>query len=455
MSSDTSYVSDRVAPSVIRYSQMTPLSFSAKTSQKLFFPSNNASYNQDNNIIRIQISSGNSFLNGAESYLKLQFTNKNITAGCTYTASNSWHSLIERVRIIASSGQELENIMNYGQTHAMLCDLLISPEKRMSYLQEGYSQAAQPTFTNCGMAGAGTTAVEVNTALRTLKSDPVTLGCNEMSVAKDGVCQIYLPLSLSQLLGSNKKLIPLFLCGELTLEMTLASKPCIVSVNTTPQLFEVANVAYCASLTEFGGSVNSALTSMVASSGLFLHATCWASQKLTLAPNSSSWINSERLRSVKSIFVTFTDDVSAWGAGKRITSRVTNNLQSFQIKVGSDYLPIQPLRADSTNPYACGVYLNEAYKALGSYQDPNHQGLVNIYNFASDANELTKVGRAVYAVDCDSFGTCDCESGLNTIISNPITFLMEGQTLAVSAISHLLYDCVFELTNTGQFLVSR
>lgn len=449
MSADASFLSDRVAPNMIRYSQMTPLAFEGSQSLKMFFPTNQSTYTQDNNVIRIPISSGNAFLDGGNSYLKLQFTNTCAGAN-TYTFSNSFHSLIGRLRVIASSGQEMENIIDYAHTHATLSDLLLSPEKRMSRLQEGYGVSGPLAFTAPAMVGASIVANEVNASMATLRPNPLTQGCGETVVVRNAVTQVYIPLELSQLVGANKKLLPLFLTGELTLEITLAQRPCMVSSVANPLTYQVANVSYCASMVEFSGSVNSALTQMVADSGLFLHATCWSTQKQTLAVGQSSFVNSERLKSVKSVLLTFSDETVAINV--RPTNRITNGLQSLQVKAGSSYFPPQPIRADSTSASSCGWFLNETYKALSVYNDVGHSGVVNTQNFASSAQSVDAVGRAVFGFDLDAFGKDPVESGLNTILNNPLTVLMEGSVGGCAVITHLLYDAIFHVRPDGSFV---
>lgn len=460
MSAQPSLLSERVAPHMIRYSNMTPLSFEGKQVLKQFFPTNQSTYNQDNNVIRIPISSGTAFLDGGNSYLRLQFQNTNATADTDYIFANSFHSLIDRIRVISAGGQELEHVPNYAHLHACLSDLLLSQEKRHARLQEGYGSGGGFRFT--AVAGV-LDADAINGGLATLRVNPASLGTREMVVAKDGSTQVYIPLELSQLVGSNKKLIPLFLSGELTLEITLSARPCAVSKVTTPLTYSVSNVAYNASMVEFSGAVNGALTQMVADSGLYLHGTCWSSQKVTLAANQSSWVNSERLKSVKSVLVSFADDLNAPVVNQRMTTRTTNGVAALQLKIGSDYLPPQPLRANSDSRTECGLYINEAYKALNVYNNPDHAGVVNIDNFCqapytvaggARVYALDAVNRAVFGIDLDAVRG-DVESGVSTIINNPMTIMMEGSKGNCSAFSHLLYDCLFVIGQDGSFSVSK
>lgn len=461
---DTMYVADRKAPDSIRYSQMTPLAFEAVQKQKLFYPTNQATYSGvGNNVIRIPISSGDSFLDGGNSFLQASFKNANATNGTTYTFSNSHHSLIDRLRIVSSSGQELEYILQYNHLHACMADLLLSPEKRMTRLQEGYSSSSPGVATIASSVALGAVdnaaniAASVNATIAGLRAtntvDSTTLGCFEMTVVKDGEVRVYIPLELSQLVGGNKKLLPLFLTGELTLEITLAQNPCLVSDVTTPAIYTLGDVAYVASMIQFGGGVNQALTQMTAQSGLFLHGTCWSNQVVSLAVNQQQFVNSERLKSVKSAFIAFTDPV--FGVNKRITNRNNAGLTSLQLKIGSEYFPVQPIRANSASGSACGLYLNECYHALGVYNSVDHSSLVNIRNFAANDQAVNKVGRAVYGIDLDAFGNESCESGLNSVINNPITVMMERPNGEFNCHTFLLHDVVFQITTQGSFIAVR
>jgi hypothetical protein len=156
--------------------------------------------------------------------------------------------------------------------------------------------------------------------------------------------------------------------------------------------------------------------------------------------------------------VSFTDE--KWDVNLRPTNRFTNGIQSLQVKAGSSYFPQQPIRADSTSASSCGWYLNETYKALSVYNDVGHSGVVNTRNFASSAQSVNQVGRAVYGLDLDAFGKDPVESGLNTIVNNPLTIMMEGSigsagAVQCAAITHLLYDCIFHIRPDGSFVAIK
>jgi hypothetical protein len=107
---------------------MQPLAFNAKSQKRIFYPTNNSTYTQDNNVIKIAISSGTAFIDAQNSYLKFTVTNQ--TDARIISFNESAHSLLQRVRIISdSTGQQLEDILYYHQIHSGLSDLMLSPEK--------------------------------------------------------------------------------------------------------------------------------------------------------------------------------------------------------------------------------------------------------------------------------------------------------------------------------------
>jgi hypothetical protein len=109
-----------------------PLSFKAKNRKVKFFTSNQSSYTQSNNIIRIPISSATGFLDAPNSFIKLVYQNLQGAGGKTHTFCNSASSLFKRIRVISSKGGELEDIVNYNITHSVVSDLMLSFENRAS-----------------------------------------------------------------------------------------------------------------------------------------------------------------------------------------------------------------------------------------------------------------------------------------------------------------------------------
>ena len=473
------YLNARQAPHQIKYSQLTPLAFNAKSSKRVFYTSNQSTYSQSNNVIRIPISSGTSMLDGPNSYLKFDYTQNEAPV---HQFSNSAHSLIYRMRVISdTTGQDLENILYYGQAHCMISDLTLSPAERASRLEQGYgTNGAIPQLAANVAADSGPKVIALVNQVancRTTKFQSPFLGCDEIFMSQNIPQTICLPLDLSCLLGpAQKKFLPLFLCGGLTLEITLDPFG-VNSSAATPPIFNISNVQYHAQMVDFDASVNQALTTMVQSAGLYMHGVTWTNVLSQLADNVKSWIISDRLKSVKSIFFRFNDPLGQSTAYFRPTNRVTNTLTNFQLKIGSDYYPNQRIMGVANSSAGNGEFINETWKAIGEYNNVYHSALCNIHNFAQDINPAiaaanaatfggiipaqilqNTVGRAVYGLDVDAFGRTDVESGVNTILNNPITFNFE-QSVAyagvLNAYTFLLHDAVFVISPDGSFSVSK
>jgi hypothetical protein len=482
--SDNLYLNERVAPAQIRYSQMTPLAFNAQSSKRLFFTSNQSTYSNTQTVIKIPISSGTDFLDGPNSYLKFDYVNVE-GAAYTHTMSNSANCLFYRVRVIADKGSDLENILYYNQTHAAMADLILGPEARAARVEQGYgTYGPKPLVLTAANYAAGTAAanqvaaaLEIRNALALLQTTGVTAtsakywGCDEVSIAQNGTQTFCVPLDLSALLGpSQRKFAPLFLMGGVTLEITIDPNGPMSSNASAPQ-FNLKNVEYHAQMITFSADVNQALTAMTQQSGLFMHACSYTTIMNQLASNSSNnWIISERLRSLKSLFLCFQDPLFANIANARSTCRVTNQLQTLQLKLGSSYYPPQALRAaNANNPATNGEFLCETFKAAGIYNDRNHTSLLNAYNFGADvrlnaADAAFNTGRAIYGLDLDAFGRSDTESGCNTILNNPITVITTsatGYTNAAGAAAPLnvynimYHDVVFAISPDGALTVNK
>lgn len=505
MSEQYNLLNERVAPHVLRYSNMTPLAFNAKSSKRIFYTSNQSTYSNSNNVIRIPISSGTSFLDGPNSYVK--FTYKNAEAGnVTHKFANSAHNLIYRLRVISDvSGQDLENILYYGFTHSCIADLTLSSAERASKLEQGYGTWGQTTLANA--ADAATTLALANQlkVLRNVKTASSFWGCDEMTIAQNQNQTICLPLDLSCLLGpSQKKLLPLWLCNGLMLEITLDPFGVSSSAATPPQ-FQIFDVQYHAQCIDFDASVNQALRALSNDKGLFMHGVSWTNVLSQIPDNTQSWIISERLRSIKSVFFAFNDPSSVGTAWYRSNNRQTNNLTNYQVKIGSEYYPPQRIQAsnhgDASNPNSNGEFVNELNKAIGEYANTYHESLLNIYNFSQDVNNRTTiaavaavaanpnanppvaavaavpagsavvttglarddiyqyaVGRALYGLDLDAFGRSDSESGVSSILNNPLTFNFQQNGSfggVLNAYTMLMHDVVFQIDPSGLFTVAR
>ena len=209
------------------------------------------------------------FQDGPNTFLKLVYQN---TSGVPQRFSNSAHSLIKHMRVISSQGVDLENIREYWQIHAALSDLLLSGDNRDSRQHEGYGSAVIESLAAVG----ATAAAEVVLLRAGYDASRANQNCtNELTVAPNQSVTLCIPLELSSSIGSGqKKLLPLFLMGEITLELELNAFPVFNTAGGGGAAADVVSITYSvcgvelhASLIEFDASVNMALSQMVATSG--------------------------------------------------------------------------------------------------------------------------------------------------------------------------------------------
>jgi hypothetical protein len=85
-----------------------------------------------------------------------------------------------------------------------------------------------------------------------------------------------------------------------------------------------------------------------------------------------------------------------------------------------------------------------------------HSGLINCENFANDGNTFGDVGRSVYGMDLDSFQKAQIEAGVNMVNNNPMIIEFESPAAAaIDSYTHLLYDCLYVLKPSGEFVVLK
>jgi hypothetical protein len=282
------------------------------------------------------------------------------------------------------------------------------------------------------------------------------VGCNELKIADGTSYQLCIPLELSSLVGSAaEKLIPLMLMGSLIMEIELNPTCVAVNDNATPK-FSVSNVEYHAQIIEFSSDVNQALTSMTSSSGLYIHGTSWKGIYSSLAKGVKNIVISERLKSIKSLFLTFNKPVAVANlSGTRSTARDNHKLTSFQLRAGAEYFPVFPVQGTHDISGNSKFYV-ETLKAISQYSNSQHSCILNNENFASNANTADQCGRSAFGLDLDAFCKDASESGLNSIESSPLDERFEcGNDDAIDSYVHLLFDVIYVISPDGQVSVSR
>jgi hypothetical protein len=476
----------------MRYSSITPLGLSGRASKTLFYSQNAGIFTgTQNNIIRIPITSSTAFLDPKLTALEMLYTN---LATKKHQFDSSGHSLIKRMRIISSStGAELEDIREYDHLMSMLSDCQMGVHTRA---HQGYSQgygnigayfngtpqtgavAEQKEWTQetlkaeVAKANANTVIIASQVAsVGSVATAPVTstmLGTGEIEVKENESFKFILPLALSAVIGGlQAKYLPLFLCGGLLLEIELNQYPTIGANDAGECKYQISGVKLHTELLEFDATINSALTTMCQQSGLYLHATCWSSYANSINSKDQSIMINERLKSVKSVFQTFaiTRGKNDLGAANgqaatpwmnRSQARTHAYVKSFQLKFGSQFYPTQKITGKSDATSDNSEYLYELQKAMGHYGDLSQATIINNVNFADSSSVLASCGKAVYAIDTDLFTSEPLESGINTILNNPLLINIEQEFAFVgTAYTHLLYDAIFTISPTGSFTVSK
>ena len=438
-------LSARTIPSQLKFSEITPLGMSCRSKKVKFFPQSGGIFTPNNNIVRINVSSSTQFLDPQFTVLRFQYKN---TSNKTMVFDNSAHAVIQQLRTISTSGHELENIDKYARLYTSLADALLDTSARLTLAGQGY-----------GYHGILRTAQVVANPVVAVANDGVsekTLGTSELTLTTGASATFFLPL-LSSVIGySQKKYLPLFLCGQITLELAFASayRPYTIEANPTGT-YEISNVELHTQLIEFDSSVNESLTAMTRKNGLFLHGTSWSSHFNPFVNGTGTIVISERLKSLKSILTSFS--LPSADVTKRSMARHHGSVTGLQFKIGSEHYPNQPIVGVASSSTDNSEYIYELQKALGVYNNINHSSMINTVNFASDDDTPALCARPLFGIDLDGFSGNQIESGVNTILNTPINvnITCSASTPGLVNYTHLLYDVIYNITPDGQFLMSK
>lgn len=448
----TDYIDDsRVLPSSVRYSQITPLAVEGKALQKKMLPISSGPYTNNNPVCRINISSGSEFLDTQNSYLKFTLTNSDAQ---TCQVDSSGHSLIKRIRIVArSGGPDIEVLLNYNQLAGMLSDLQASADHRQSihgYLS-GYGNGGNLTAlttTNSILADGlvnhitGVISDEAKALI-----NPLNYGCNEDKITQNN-SRTFL-INLVSVLGNlSQKYIPLFLTGDLLLELEF--DPTALVYGTAPaggsQVMSISSVEYVAHCVEFGGDIVDKLRSAVMSNGLYIHLSQFRNYSTNVVAGMNNVMLQERLKSVRALLVGF--NKTAITPVDRLTHRYNNTLKTFQVKVGSQYYPPQQLTADRADSTQVEMIAN-TFLALSEFNNIHNCPCINKEQFfKNDASTSLQVGRAIYGMDFEAFSKSSTMCGVNTVVNSPMIVQFTGDTVCQGNF-FLCYDSILAIKQDG------
>ena len=463
-------INARQLPKMLKYSELTPLGVASSAKKIKFFPAGATVFTPSNNIIRIPISSGSCFLDGTMTALKFTYHNGDPNVGNFACVDGSASSFIARMRLSSqSSNADLEDIRFYGHLHAALSDMCMSTAQRFSRTHEGYG---------CGFVNRPSPGGVI----------PDSVGTMEPMIASGSSITFTIPI-LSSLIGANsKKYLPLFLTGQIVLEIEIAvaptynvgaayipavpggaaAIPAVAPTDCAPT-FWIDGVELHTQLVEFNSDINNSLKELCFKpneeigpggvplpNGLFLHTHQWSSfTQSCLAEPAHSMVVSERLKSVKSVLVAFNQVKTNATRG---VGRYSGDVNSLQFKIGSSYYPDQPISGVAGDRTSNSEYLLELWKSMGHYNDSQHAALINSENFTSRMNSQFNVGRALYGIDLDGFSPSngEIESGINCVLNNPMTITTSGimtngnAYVPCNMYAHLLHDVLIRIANDGK-----
>ena len=366
-------------------------------------------------------------------YLKFAFNN---TSGAqAYQLDGSAHSFIKRLRVTSKSGGfDLENINEYGNLYNMLADIQLGTAYRM---------------------GAG--AIAEGFGVDNDSKDP----CHVESAIANGSTQHYCIPIMSSIIGQmNNKYLPLFLTGDIQLEIELHARPFINTTGPNASPWTVNGVELHTQYIEFSSEVNNTLRAIASTSGLYIHATTWKYfPAVCTGTQNNNFLINERLRSVKSLLFGFRSNIANNGNILRNFGRGTNLLKDYQLKVGQTLYPTQAIRASDVGDYS--EFITETMKSVGCYANSHNAGVITPTNYITNTlaviGAVLTPGRAVFGLDLDAFTKQNIESGVNTILDNPLTLMTThtGPEVALNCDIYLLHDIILVLQSNGEFLVSK
>lgn len=432
-------VANRKVPESIQYSRLTPLAADAMMMANRIQPIGAAVF-QDGNIAKFTLSSSDGFLDPSTVALKFNVVCSASTAADIMSLDRSAHSCISRLRVIASSSnQVLEDISSdYGVLSNILYDLQLTDNQRQSIL---YSSQGFDVTSHTG----------------------AVVDRNVVSPAGGGQIQIkdlVIPLTSGILSKQNRKLFPLCFT-DLRVEITFTNRGVVLAKTdgTAAGSATRANVSYqnvemFYSTTRFQDALMlEKLQGAVRESGLFLHCNAYKVfpfpvQSTFAAAQNLTFLLADRVKSLRALLLAFT--VANAADNQRYQARLyPSSVSKFQIKIGSNYYPTAA--ADSLSEQ--NMHLAAA---IGNWQDVGALSAMNYAQFTNaDWTTATGIGAAgaVTARHClgmhmDSFHNSATVCGVNTIAQAPVYLNVNCGTLANVANAGAIQLVCFEILDS-------
>lgn len=264
-----------------------------------------------NRVMQFFLPSTDQLLDTKKTYLQFQASASGTDAYLDIVGSSA-HKLFNRLRIYTSSGTELEDINGADNLSQVLTDLLPTDAVTGGLNAGGGFFASTAEAQSVSSSGNGVFCVNLNSGVMT-----------------------------------NNKWIPLELTGGgLYFELTMSSSSQVVRTSAGTGSYSVTNARLTYDLLRLDPTTHEEMKKHYRDKGIKLYYSSWQHHpRVVQAGNTRETISiTDRSRSARSVLVTMRPSANQNSHAANGYTRTRNNLSEYQIKVGSSYVPAQPVR---------------------------------------------------------------------------------------------------------------
>ena len=437
-------------PSVLRYSDIlkvgSPL---ADLQYHTLIPSNGSTFSPQQQIRLPFNVPTDSFCNLKGAYIKMKINNTTASASGATTPGKialdpqaGVGAIIDTWRIYSGTGSLIEEVQHYNAIYALMSNLT-PPQHTQSSLniQDGASESALTQQSTCGAGSAS--VVDESSRTSILRTEGATFTHIPMSgfFQSDRLC----PLGFSS--GTNY------------IEITLpsASTPFISDNDEASAIsWTVSNIELHVPVLRMSAEFNNSFRQLLAS-GLPIN---WHSQSFhnvqtnvaSGTTGSTTLTMATRKRSVKSVITIFRKSADLTDDNvDSVSARKTLGVSEYHYTVGGLRMPSKNIAISTTdlgegyaNLVGCLSNLGNIYSATGMNRDT--------FYLASDVG--TVASKVAYALDLESYGHSDVQSGKNLANQGlPLVFeanlgsgnANQAATADILVDCYLLHDVVYSL----------
>lgn len=396
--------SSQIVPSELVY-RLPDTSVPASRHTVSIRPLQGATFSDSTNpLLQFHIPSS-SFVDFQNSFLTFKYSAETTGDGAYLSSQHApAHSVFRRMRVVAGDGTVLEDVDQYGQLASIITDASLSPS----------AVVASSILTG---AGSNNSYREANwNSGHTFAIKP------------------YLGL------WNGTKYFPAkYMSDGLYIECTMADVAAIHTVinSGTVTSYKIEDVQLVLDMVTFDSEFEREMDAVVKSKGLKLHYQSWNYSPRTVQASVQNQvlILADRARSIRTLLFAQTPSTNINNSDENEYDRASNNLSSYQFRIGTETLPQQPIK---TSGNASAAYM-EVMKAFGG-------GAIGTINELTYKTTRFLVGQNLDAVQSALSGSAHSE-----IFAN-IEVLLQFESSPAACQAHFFthYDNVLEVKPTGQ-----